>query len=979
MSRSPFLKQQITHRLANVCLVLVAQLLTASAQATLVSAVLPTSRSAQIESPITVFATVVNAGTTTATNCVPALGTAIDASLVHQTTNPATNATTGNANVATDISAGSSQSYVLQITPHAAFGPTDVVVDYICDNADTPSPLVGINTLLLSASAARTADIVALAATPGGAGILQAVTTTSAAFSIATFNVGSAATITATPVVLGQSLDALSICETNPVTGACLSPPAISVTLDVPEDGTSTFSVFMQHSGQVAFLPADNRISVSFTEAGVVRGSTSVAIRVEEADAQPPVAPTDTPPNVLFIISDDLGLDVSNQFPGTLAGPTTPVLDELANTGLVFDNAWAMPSCAPTRATLLTGEFGVTNGVPGTPGRLDLSTRILQRAVEENTDYKTAVFGKWHLGQGNTEPNHPNDLGVGHYAGNLSGNVNDYFSWDLTTNGTVTVETEYNTTKLTNLAIDWINQQTTPWFTWLAYIAPHAPFHLPPDDLQTSGLPDGQANIDANERAYYLAAIQAMDTEIGRLIDSLPPEQRDNTIIIYMGDNGTPRPLIDTRVFAASHSKSSLYEGGVGVPMTVNGAGVTRTGERESALVNTADLFATVSELTGSTAPAPVTSHSFAPLFSDANAPSRAFNYAEIEGNAATGWTTRNGRYKLIVFTLDGTEELYDLVADPDEANNLIGDSSLAGIRNELFEYGQTVRGEATGSDTTVDITKALLSNRSANCADYVASYRADALDVNNGTLFEGDLVISVVGDTCVFTTNMIPNHDFNDGANTFPNQVSVQSVAYSVTTQPVAAAFPAALTLDADNAVLLNGVKMDLLAAACFGVGDGRVGCNDINQPWRFDPMFAANGFRVDSHNAHTQPNGAYHYHGTPNALFEESTATESPVIGFAADGFPIFGSYFDDGAAIRRAESSYRLRSGDRSAQAGDPGGQYDGTYRDDWEYVAGLGDLDQCNGMTVNGVYGYFVTERFPYVLGCFVGVPDSSFNK
>jgi len=71
------------------------------------------------------------------------------------------------------------------------------------------------------------------------------------------------------------------------------------------------------------------------------------------------------------------------------------------------------------------------------------------------------------------------------------------------------------------------------------------------------------------------------------------------------------------------------------------------------------------------------------------------------------------------------------------------------------------------------------------------------------------------------------------------------------------------------DNAILLNGVKVDILAAACFQVGDERTGCTDPLQPWRFDPMFSANGFRVDSHNAHSQPDGAYHYHGVPNALF--------------------------------------------------------------------------------------------------------------
>lgn len=392
-------------------------------------------------------------------------------------------------------------------------------------------------------------------------------------------------------------------------------------------------------------------------------------------------------------------------------------------------------------------------------------------------------------------------------------------------------------------------------------------------------------------------------------------------------------------------------------------------------------MYATIAEIAGVTTAAPADSQSFVSTFTVANSGPRTFNYSENEGNASAGWTVRNARYKLIVFN-NGTEELYDVVADFDEQTDLSGDSSLTEIRNELFAFGAMTRGESVGSGSTgtaLDIADALLTSRSGNCQDYVSGYRSDALDVNASMLFEGDLVISVVANKCVFTTNLIPNHSFNDGAQSFTNPVSAQDDVYSVTTTPTPAANPTGLTLTMDNAVLLNGAKVDLLAAACFGVGDGRVGCNDINQPWRFDPMFAANNFRVDSHNAHSQPDGSYHYHGTPNALFSNTPEAESPVIGFAADGYPIFGSFFDDGAGIREAQSSYQLRSGARPSGPGDPGGMYDGTYRDDYEFVSGSGDLDACNGMVRNGVYGYYVTQRFPYVLGCFTGTPDSSFNK
>ena len=142
----------------------------------------------------------------------------------------------------------------------------------------------------------------------------------------------------------------------------------------------------------------------------------------------------------------------------------------------------------------------------------------------------------------------------------------------------------------------------------------------------------------------------------------------------------------------------------------------------------------------------------------------------------------------------------------------------------------------------------------------------------------------------------------------------------------------------------------------------------------------FYRTAFRVDSHNAHTQPDGTYHYHGLPNALFDANDGSgASPVVGFAADGFPIFGSFFNDNGNIRKATSSYRLKTTARPGGDGNPGGTPDGTYRDDHEFVEGLGDLDICNDMTVNGVYGYYMIEEFPYILACFTGQPDESFFK
>ena len=293
----------------------------------------------------------------------------------------------------------------------------------------------------------------------------------------------------------------------------------------------------------------------------------------------------------------------------------------------------------------------------------------------------------------------------------------------------------------------------------------------------------------------------------------------------------------------------------------------------------------------------------------------------------------------------------------------------------------------AACSEDGADITNKILTVRSANCSDYVAVYSSSVMDIQEGESFTGTLEISVEGDKCIIESNSIPNHDFNDTSARFANAVSEVDATYEIAATPVKAASETQLTLDYDDAIFLNGVKLDLLAAACYGVGpDGlgmeKIGCGDISLPWRYDPMFAGNNFGTDMHNAHTQPDGTYHYHGSPNALYDSSGDTaESPVIGFAADGFPIFGPYIDDNGTIRKVVSGYALKSGARTNMTNEgafPGGNYDGTYRDDYEFT-GAGDLDKCNGMTHDGVYGYYVIDSYPWVLACFTGTPDASFSK
>lgn len=292
---------------------------------------------------------------------------------------------------------------------------------------------------------------------------------------------------------------------------------------------------------------------------------------------------------------------------------------------------------------------------------------------------------------------------------------------------------------------------------------------------------------------------------------------------------------------------------------------------------------------------------------------------------------------------------------------------------------------ESESSSVAADITDAAFSDRDGTCAARAGQYTATVRDLARDVEFVASVDIEVQGAGCVLSSNGIPNHDFND-VGAFATPVSEVDEAFTLPGSPSASESSTALSLQYDNGVFLNGVKLDLLAAACYGVGDEplgeeRIGCMADGTPWRYDPMSPNAMFGTDGHNAHTQPDGAYHYHGDPEAMYDDSGSTPSGVIGFAADGFPIYGPWIDDGGTVRKAVSGYTLREGERESQAGEgafPGGSYDGTYVDDYTFTD-AGDLDACNGMTRDGVYGYYVTDGYPWIIGCLMGTPDDSFRK
>ena len=405
---------------------------------------------------------------------------------------------------------------------------------------------------------------------------------------------------------------------------------------------------------------------------------------------------TPNTPNILLIIADDMGLDATPGYSLGSTKPNMPNLQSLIDTGIRFNNVWSNPTCTPTRAGILTGKYGFRTNVTKVGDVLSTSETSIQKQLDlSNTGYNHAVIGKWHLSD--NDAMHPTNMGINHYAGTLGGGVQSYWNWNFTENQQTLTSTEYTTTKFTDLAINWIGEQTQPWFLWLAYNAPHTPFHLPPNDLHYQGnLPTDQASIDANPLPYYMAMIEAMDTEIGRLIEVMSEEEKENTVIIFVGDNGSPNQVVQE--YNNNRAKGSLYQGGVNVPMIISGKNVTRVNATEDVLINTTDLCATILDIADTGITDLHDSKSFKGLLTTTNTTKRDYIYTEIgQDSGISDYAIRNTTHKYIYFE-DGSEAMYDLSDNPLERPNLLSVNQLplstsdSAIKDELVNQINTIK-----------------------------------------------------------------------------------------------------------------------------------------------------------------------------------------------------------------------------------------------------------------------------------------------
>jgi arylsulfatase A-like enzyme len=334
----------------------------------------------------------------------------------------------------------------------------------------------------------------------------------------------------------------------------------------------------------------------------------SVTVRWEGQSASASASVPEPPGgNVLVVILDDIGVDKLAVYGLNDQAPPTPTLDALAAEGVVFRRAYGSPTCTPTRAELLTGRHGRRLGagwlvsVAEDDWELGLDAILAPEALRASrtASWSDSFLGKWHLaGRGSeTVLQHPLLSGFSSFAGTVgylvqTTELDGYFLWKKNTEGVEALSSVYNTTDTVNDAIERLSTLPEPFVLWVSFNAAHVPLHRPPDELHTRVLPAG-----ATDQEHFAAMVEAMDTELGRLLGAMSPLMRERTTVIVVGDNGTTDFVLDPG-FDSSRSKHTVYEGGIRVPLIVAGPHVAAPG-RSDALVHVVDVFTTLMEIGG--------------------------------------------------------------------------------------------------------------------------------------------------------------------------------------------------------------------------------------------------------------------------------------------------------------------------------------------------------------------------------------------
>lgn len=373
-------------------------------------------------------------------------------------------------------------------------------------------------------------------------------------------------------------------------------------------------------------------------------------------------------PNVVIVVSDDHGFgDIGWNNPEV----KTPNLDRLASQGCRLDRFYSNPICSVTRAALMTGISTIKTGVNNRQG-LDLKYRILPEVFKEN-GYQTWMFGKWHLGGSedntfNTPEYLPHKRGFDYFYGFLHGAI-DYYSHerndlgklDWQRNGKPVMEEGFTTDLLADDASKMVKsrEKSQPFLAYLAFNGVHGPLQPPP----------GAKNVNRRDRRAILKAnLEHLDTAVGRLMQTIEAEGLTrNTVVLFFGDNG------GQLANGASNGplrgeKGRTFEGGIREPALIYWPGVIKPGQKSQQFMSAMDVLPTLAAAAGieTGMKGPIDGVNLWPALSSGKLDEHPPFLMGFRDTALF-----SGKWKMVSPGAGEAPMLFDIVADPNETNDL--------------------------------------------------------------------------------------------------------------------------------------------------------------------------------------------------------------------------------------------------------------------------------------------------------------------
>ncbi|WP_299533948.1 arylsulfatase [Ulvibacterium sp.] len=450
-------------------------------------------------------------------------------------------------------------------------------------------------------------------------------------------------------------------------------------------------------------------------------------------------------PNIVLIITDDQGYGDL----GVTGNPhvKTPTLDAFARESVRFTNFYVSPVCAPTRASLMTGRYSLRTGIRDTynGGAIMASNEVTIAEMLKQADYRTGIFGKWHLGD--NYPSRPQDQGfdesVIHLAGGMGqvGDFTTYFKGDrsyfdpvLWHNGKQEAYTGYCSDIFTNQAIRFIEKSKSgPFFCYLSFNAPHTPLQVPQEYYDRYKDIDPSSGFENDNRPFVemtekdkedarkvYAMVSNIDDNLTRLFQKLKELKLEkNTIVIFMTDNG---PQQVRYVAGMKGRKGSVYRGGVRVPFYLRYPGKIKGNRDIATMAAHIDVLPTLSELCNLKSPEDrkLDGRSLLPLIQKkAGWQERPlfFYWTRKYPVRYMNMALQQGPYKLVAQTnFDASPkdfELYHILNDPYEQHNLATENTTT-VENLKTEMDKTYK-ELIGSKNLLNPPPIVVGTQNEN------------------------------------------------------------------------------------------------------------------------------------------------------------------------------------------------------------------------------------------------------------------------